>query len=80
MDGLAQRETVQTGGRPRVVWRHARCVGARAREEREETPRDGETSLPLLPFLPSGDTHNDDGYWRSLEADAATLEPLEDAA
>lgn len=87
-DGLAQRETVPTAGRPRVMWRHARHVGAAFTppEEREESPNvttDGAPFLPSVPLLPPHDIHThttDPGYLQSLDADALTLEALDDAA
>lgn len=77
VDGLAQRETVATGGRRRTVWRHARYIGAPVREEREagEETHTTPPSLPSLPLLPP-----DDGP--SLDVIAADGPPLdmEDAA
>jgi len=53
-DGLAQRETVPTAGRPRTLWRHARYVGATytPREEREQRDESPTTDSPLLPSIP----------------------------
>lgn len=44
------------------------------------TERTEWTHGTLLQTGNDNDTDADDGYWRSLEADALTLEPLEDAA